>query len=44
MGLGISIFSYADEVTIGVLADTHVLEHPDVLVRSLEEELAALEP
>lgn len=43
MGLGISIFSYAGEITIGVLADTAVLSEPASLVADLHAELAALQ-
>jgi hypothetical protein len=42
MGLGVSIFSYANEVTIGVLSDAAVLPEPRVLVDALEAELAQL--
>jgi hypothetical protein len=42
MGLGVSIFSYANEVTIGVLSDAAVLPTPQVLVDGLEEELRLL--
>ena len=42
MGLGLSIFSYAGEVTIGVLADKLVIPDPDVLVVDLHAELDAL--
>ena len=43
MGLGISIFSYAGEVTIGVLADAGLLPDPEALVADLHAEFAALE-
>lgn len=42
MGLGISIFSYAERVTIGVLADANVVAHPRSLVEDIERELAEL--
>ena len=42
MGLGISIFSYANEVTIGVLSDAAVLAEPQVVADALEAELALL--
>ena len=43
MGLGISIFSYAGAVTLGVLSDAKVLDDPRVLVRSLEGQLGSME-
>jgi hypothetical protein len=39
MGLGISIFSYAGNVTVGVLADAGIVPDPDRLVRSLTADL-----
>jgi len=42
MGLGVSIFSYAHEVTLGVLTDTAVVPEPQVLVEALEHELDVL--
>jgi hypothetical protein len=42
LGLGVSIFSYAGEITIGVMADANVLADPDVLVADVHVELAAL--
>lgn len=42
MGLGISIFSYAGEITVGVLADASVLEEPADLVDGIERELDRL--
>lgn len=42
MGLGISIFSYAGKVTIGVMADVGLLDDPELLAREVEEELAAV--
>jgi WS/DGAT/MGAT family acyltransferase len=44
IGLGISIFSYAGAVTIGVLADASVVRDPTALAADVEAELAALEP
>ncbi len=43
MGLGISIFSYAGGVTIGVLADAGLVTDPEALVADLHAEFAALE-
>ena len=43
MGIGISIFSYAGEVTIGVLADAGLVPDPAALVADLHAEFAALE-
>ncbi len=42
MGLGISIFSYAGEVTVGVIADTLVVPRPEELIAAVDAELAAL--
>ena len=42
MGLGISIFSYAGMVTIGVMADVGLIDDPDLLAREVEEELTAV--
>ena len=42
MGLGISIFSYAERVTIGVLVDANVVAHPRSLIDDIETELAEL--
>jgi hypothetical protein len=43
MGLGVSLFSYAGQVTVGVMADAHVLEEPQGLVDDLTRELRRLE-
>jgi diacylglycerol O-acyltransferase / wax synthase len=43
MGLGVSIFSYAREITIGVLADAEIVRDPDALVADLHAEMASLE-
>ena len=42
LGLGLSIFSYADAVTIGVMADAERLPDPHQFVADIEAELAAL--
>jgi hypothetical protein len=42
MGLGISIFSYAGEVTIGVLSDAGLVPDPETLVADMHAELFAL--
>ena len=42
MGLGISIFSYAHDITIGVMSDAEVVREPDTLVADLHAELASL--
>jgi hypothetical protein len=42
MGLGVSIFSYAGAVTLGVLADVSLIPDPQVLVDALERELELL--
>jgi WS/DGAT/MGAT family acyltransferase len=43
MGLGISIFSYAGEVTVGILSDAALVPDPETLAGDLYAELAALE-
>lgn len=43
VGLGLSIFSYAGDVTVGVLSDAGVVPFPDALVADLHAELVALE-
>jgi hypothetical protein len=42
MGLGLSIFSYAGQVTVGVLADAKLIPDPEVLIGDLETELSVL--
>jgi len=42
LGLTVSIFSYAGEVTEGFMADTAVLADPSRLARAYERELARL--
>jgi len=42
MGLGISIFSYAGTVTIGIVVDAGLVPDPDALVADLHAELLAL--
>lgn len=42
IGLGISIFTYADEVRFGVLADAELVPDPGPLADALTAELAAL--
>ncbi len=42
MGLGISIFSYAGEVTFGVVADINLIPDPAALVAEMHVEFAAL--
>ncbi|MBS2018842.1 MAG: wax ester/triacylglycerol synthase family O-acyltransferase [Deltaproteobacteria bacterium] len=42
LGLGLSVLSYAGDVTIGVIADHAVLERPESLVTDLEAELQTL--
>jgi diacylglycerol O-acyltransferase / wax synthase len=43
MGLGISIFSYAGAITIGVLSDAEVVRDPHELVARIHAEIASLE-
>jgi WS/DGAT/MGAT family acyltransferase len=42
VGLGVSILSYAGDVTIGVAADRNLVPDPQVLVAAAEDELADL--
>jgi GNAT superfamily N-acetyltransferase len=42
VGLGISILSYAGDVTVGVAADANLVPVPEQLTASIEEELDAL--
>ncbi len=42
MGLGMSIFSYAGEVTMGVLTDASLVPDPESIITELHAELAAL--
>jgi diacylglycerol O-acyltransferase / wax synthase len=42
IGLGISIFSYAGDVVVGIRADARLVPDPDVLVDAFNTELAAL--
>ena len=41
LGLGVSIFSYAGAVTVGVIADARVAHDPEAIVAGLEAELEA---
>jgi diacylglycerol O-acyltransferase / wax synthase len=43
VGLGISIFSYAGDVTIGVMADEALVPHPHCIVDEIEADFAELE-
>ncbi|NPD27226.1 wax ester/triacylglycerol synthase family O-acyltransferase [Corallococcus exiguus] len=43
IGLGISLFSYAGQVTLGVAADEVRVPDPEALVAAFQDELAALE-
>ena len=40
MGIGISIFSYAGTVTIGIIVDAGLVPDPDALVADLHDEFA----
>jgi diacylglycerol O-acyltransferase len=44
LGLGVSIFSYAGAVTVGVIADALVVKRPEEVVAALDEELVSLLP
>ncbi|MBN8229116.1 wax ester/triacylglycerol synthase family O-acyltransferase [Corallococcus macrosporus] len=43
VGLGVSLFSYAGQVTVGVAADASRVPDPAALVSAFQDELAALE-
>lgn len=43
IGLGISIFSYAGQITISVLSDAAVVHEPELLVSDFQAELASLQ-
>ncbi len=42
VGMSVSIFSYRDEVTIGLLVDAGLVADPQLIMRRTEQELAAL--
>jgi diacylglycerol O-acyltransferase / wax synthase len=42
VGLGISIFSYDGEVTVGVSTDARLVPDPEVLVEAFDREIAAM--
>jgi len=42
VGMSVSIFSYRDEVTIGLLVDPGLVPDPQTIMRHSEQELAAL--
>ena len=42
LGLGVSIFSYAGKITLGVVADVRVAPHPEALVAALDDEMNGL--
>jgi diacylglycerol O-acyltransferase len=42
IGMSVSIFSYREEVTIGLLADAGLIHDPQLIMRHTEQELAAL--
>lgn len=44
LGMTVSIFSYAGEVTVGFMTDTALIEDPEPLARAYEEELGLLTP
>jgi hypothetical protein len=44
LGMTVSIFSYAGEVTTGFMADTALIPNPEPLARAYERELATLCP
>ncbi|TNF28654.1 MAG: wax ester/triacylglycerol synthase family O-acyltransferase [Deltaproteobacteria bacterium] len=43
VGLGVSIFSYAGQVTVGVASDAGLVPDPEAIVAAYPDELAALE-
>lgn len=44
MGLGVSVFSYAGAVTVGVMSDARVIDDPAELARAIEREVHDLLP
>jgi WS/DGAT/MGAT family acyltransferase len=42
LGLGVSIFSYAGEITVGVVADRNLVADPDQIARGVVTEFAKL--
>jgi diacylglycerol O-acyltransferase / wax synthase len=44
IGLGVSIFSYAGEVVVGVIADARLVPDPHRIVDQIPQELARLKP
>jgi NRPS condensation-like uncharacterized protein len=44
MGLGVSVFSYAGSVTVGVMSDARVIDDPAELARAIEREVRDLLP
>jgi diacylglycerol O-acyltransferase / wax synthase len=42
IGVGVSIFSYCGEVTVGVYADGRLVPDPEVLVEAFDDEVAAM--
>jgi len=42
-GLGISILSYAGEITLGVAADASIIPNPDQILEAIEAELGAMQ-
>jgi WS/DGAT/MGAT family acyltransferase len=43
LGLGVSIFSYAGEVVVGVMANARLVPDPEAIVEAFEAEFAALQ-
>jgi len=43
MGIGISFFTYAGELNVGISADRNLLSNPQVLLQALREELEKIE-
>ena len=43
IGLGVSIFSYAGEVVVGVMANAKLVPDPEAIVAAFEAEFAALQ-
>ena len=42
LGLGLSLLSYAGQLTVGVMADTGVVEAPSFIASAIEDEVEAL--
>jgi hypothetical protein len=42
LGLGVSIYSYAGEITVGVVSDRNLVENPDEITQGVTREFEKL--